>query len=39
MSQVAGVQEALRRLPVTDESFAEDQAGLGLERLVRSARQ
>jgi len=30
MSQAVGFQETLCRLPVTDESFAEDHAGLGL---------
>ena len=39
MGQALGVQEALCGLPVTGESFAGDQAGLGLFRFVRSARQ
>ena len=30
MSQAVGVHEALCRLPVSDEAFAEDQSGLGL---------
>ena len=34
MGQIAGFQEALRRVAMTGEGFAEDQAGLGLAVLV-----
>ncbi len=34
MGQIAGFQEALRRVAMTGEGFAEDQAGLGLAALI-----
>jgi len=34
MGQIAGFQEALRRVSITGEGYVEDRAGLGLAVLI-----